>query len=371
VPNPYDARTNAEAAAGGAAIGDAAAHAGSAPSVRVGALSRLYAWSARLPGHGWYLVPASALGLLLWSDGLLWATGRLAVGSFDPTLTVSVVYAPYVLGVLAYLNHAAARALDAFWPATGWSDRDRASWVRAFTTVEAGIGLPCLILGIALAIGAFLSAPAAVVGTDIASRSIYAAAYAPSAILGYAMALIAIVHTWRQLRLVARIHQDARAIDPFDRRPVYAFSRFTAQIGLAFLVSGYYTLSVNASFQSGNLVGLVVLAAIIGLGAAAFVLPLWGIHGRLVREKEALFVGVDGRSRKLVEELYRRIDAGEFDGTKVVNEAIAAAGAVRERIGGLPTWPWPPQVLRGFVTALLLPIVVYLLTRLAGVLIGA
>ena len=76
-------------------------------------------------------------------------------------------------------------------------------------------------------------------GTDDLGRLTYAVALAPSAIFGYAMTVLAIAHTSRQLRLVARIHREARAIDPFDRGPVYAFSRFTVQIGLAFLVSAY------------------------------------------------------------------------------------------------------------------------------------
>ena len=309
--------------------------------------------------------------LLVWGQGILWATGRLPVGAFDPTLTVSVVYGPYALGALPYLNRVAERALKAFWPATGWPDRDRSSWAEAFTTIRAGLGLPSLILGIVVAIGSLLSAPAAVVGTDDLSRLTYAIAVAPSAIFGYAATVLAVAHTSRQLRLVARIHREARAIDPFDRGPVYAFSLFTVQIGLAFLVSGYYTLTVNSAFQSGNLIGLVVLGLVIALGVACFILPLWGIHGRLVGEKEALLAGVEDRAGKLVEELYRRIDAGEFDGTKVINEAIAAAGAVRERIVKLPTWPWPPQLFRGFLSALFLPVIVYLISRLIGGRIGA
>ncbi len=339
--------------------------------IRPGALSRFYAWCDGLPWHGWWLFPAMAGLLLVWAHAILWATGRLAVGTFDPTLTVSVVYGPYTLAALAYLNRVAGRALVAFWPATGWPERYRPSWAQAFTTVRAGLELPSLIVGLVVAIAAFQSAPAAIVGTDDLSRLTYAAAFAPIAIFGYSMVVLAIAHTSRQLSLVARIHRRARAIDPFDRGPVYAFSQFTAQIGFALLVSGYYTLTFNSSFQSGNVVGLVVLGLVIVLGAACFILPLWGIHGRLVGEKEALLAGVEDRVSKLALELYRRIDDGEYDGTKVINEAIAAAGAIRERIERLPTWPWPPQLLRGFLSALLLPVVVYVISRLIGGQIGA
>jgi hypothetical protein len=339
--------------------------------IEPGGVSRFYDWCYGLPWHGWWVFPAMAGLLFAWAQGILWVTGRLPVGTFDPTLTVSVVYGPYALGALAYLNRVAGRALRTFWPATGWPDADRASWEHAFTTVRAGLGVPSLFIGIGVAIGAFLSAPTAIVGADDLDRLVYFAAFAPTAIFGYGMSVLVIAHTSRQLRLVSTIHRHARAIDPFDRVPVYAFSRFTVQTGLAFLLSGYYTLTLNSSFQSGNLVGLVVLGLVMALSAACFALPLWGIHGRLVGEKETLHAGVEARLNKLAQELYRRIDAGEYDGTKVVNEAIAAAGAVRERIERLPTWPWPPQVFRGFLSALLLPVIVYLLSRLIGGRIGA
>lgn len=342
-----------------------------APSIRPGGIAAFYAWVDRLPVHGWWLYPAMAVALLAWASVILWVTGRLPLGTFDPTLTVSVAYGPYALGILAYVNRTADQALETFWPATGWPERDRPAWSHAFATVRAGLGLPSLVFGIVVAIAAFLAAPTAVVGAETQERLIYAVALAPSAVFGYAMTAVVIAHTFRQLRLVVTIHRRAEALDPFDRRPVYAFSRFTALIGLAFLASGYYTLTVNSAFQSGNLVGLGVLASIIALGTACFVLPLWGIHDRLVDEKETLLTGVEERVRSLADELYRRIDAGEFDGTKVINEAIAAAGAYEARIERLPTWPWPPQLFRGFLSALLLPVLVYLLTRLAGGLIGA
>ena len=43
--------------------------------------------------------------------------------------------------------------------------------------------------------------------------------------------------------------------------------------------------------------------------------------------------------------------------------ALAGMSDLRKRIVDLPTWPRRPQVLSGFLSALLLPVAVYLLTR--------
>jgi hypothetical protein len=337
---------------------------------RPGAVSRFLAWVDGLPWHGWWVFPA-LLGLLFaWSQGIAWASGQVPVGTIQPFLLSGVIYAPYTLAALAWINRSAERALVSFWPATGWPDDAREAWRYAFVNSPGGYTAISFGLGIAAAIGAFLAAPGDVVGAG-ADRVITFVAYLPAAALGYSLVTVALIHTSRQLRLVARIHREARHIDPFDRVPVYAFSYMTARTGLAYILSGYYAITVNGSFQAGNPIGNITVAATLGFGIACFVLPLWGIHGRLGREKEALLGEVERRLSRLGEEMYRRVDAAEFDGTKVVSEALAGVLALRERIVRLPTWPWAPQLFRGFLSALFLPVIVYVLSRLIGGRIGA
>jgi hypothetical protein len=226
-----------------------------------------------------------------------------------------------------------------------------------------------LLIGVPLAIGQFLSVPAASIG-EVSDRLVFLVAYLPALVLGYSMAPAAFVHTVRQLRLVARIHREATSIDPFDRGPVYAFSRLTVLTGLGYVLVGYYTLTVNGVFAAGSVVTIAALAFSVIVGVGTFVVPLWGIHERLVDEKAILVRGVEERVSRISTEMYRRIDAGEFDGTKVVSDALGAVASLRDRIQRLPTWPWPPQLLRGFVSALVLPLVIYVLTRLLSTQVG-
>lgn len=62
--------------------------------------------------------------------------------------------------------------------------------------------------------------------------------------------------------------------------------------------------------------------------------------------------------------------AGQFEATKAVGETLAAVSELRKRIVEVPTWPWRPQVLSGFISALLVPVAVYLLTRAVAAQIG-
>jgi len=333
-----------------------------------GALSRFLAWIDRLPWHGWWFYPALALALLAWSQGLLWATGQLPFGTFDKFLTAGVFYGPYVFAALALINQAAERALVSFWPATGWPIEDREAWRYAFVTSPRGLTGIAIAVGVAGALATFYSATD--LFADGTGRGITLAAYLPSAVLGYSLVVLAIAHTTRQLRLVARIHREATAIDPFDRVPLYAFSSMTARTGLAYVVTAYYAITVNGAVQA-SVVVVLVPAVVFVFGMLCFVLPLWGIHVRLGHEKELLLRDLDGRVSRLGLEMYRRVDAGEFDTTNAITDGLAGLQTLRERIVRLPTWPWPPQLFRGFISALLVPVVVYLASRIIGGQLGA
>ncbi|TAK01420.1 MAG: hypothetical protein EPO36_05155 [Chloroflexota bacterium] len=335
-----------------------------------GAVSRFVAWVDGLPWHGWWVYPGIVAVLFLWGHGVLWASGVLPFGAIDPLIAVGVAYGPFTLAALAYLNGVAARAIAAFWPATGWPEAERAAWTYRFVTTPGGYGWWCLVFGVVVAIGAYVGAPPSLPEARDANRALIPIAYLPTLLMGYSMLPAALVHAWRQLRLVARIHREARAIDPFDRGPVYAFSRLTAQAGLVFLVVAYYSLTVNGSFQAGNLVSLASIGLAIVLGVACFVVPLWGIHGRLGDEKERLQREVEARISRLGAEMYARIDAGQFEATKTITDTLAGTVTLRERISRLPTWPWPPQVVSGFISALLLPVIVFLVTRVLSSQIG-
>lgn len=336
---------------------------------RPGVLSRVLAWADSLPGHGWWVYPLLYGVLFLWSHGILWVSGQVPLGSIQPLIAVGLFYAPYTLAAIAYINHSSGRALAAFWPATGWPDDQRDEWRWRLAFSPARVDVPVLLLTLGVTIIAFFSASPEVIGAG-SERTALFVAYLPTAATGYAMAGLALVHTTHQLRLVSRIHREATAIDPFDRVSLYAFSSLTVRTGLAYALSGFYTLAFNGSFQAGNVLAIAVLAAVFAAAVACFVLPLWGLHDRLVDEKEILVREVETRLTRLTEELYRRIDAGQFEATKIVTDALAGTADVRKRIVDVPTWPWRPQLLSGFVSALLLPVAVYLLTRAVAAQLG-
>lgn len=349
----------------------AATEGGLRPAVagdRLGVVSRFLGWAYTLPWHGWWLFAVIGLGMLAWGQAILWATGEVPPGTIDPTLLALAVYGPYALAALAVGRTVAQRALTAFWPATGWPEGDRPTWTARFAGAPAAWEAVALLAGVIGGLAALAASPA-IASSAEGSRLVIAGAYAPTYVLGYGLGAVGVVITMRWLSLVSRIHREAATIDPFDPGPIFAFSRLTVTSGLSYIVAIYYSFTVNAAAQAGNIPSLAFLASMGLFGAALFVVPLWGIHGRLVDEKEALTRDVERRLSVVASELYARIDAGDFASTAALNESLTGLTALRERVVRLPTWPWPPQLFRGFVSALLLPIVIFVLTRVISVIL--
>ena len=333
---------------------------------RAGPVSRILGWLERPPAwRSWAIVAAMALAFVAWAHAVLWTTGVLAPGAIDVAALILVFYVPYVFLTGVIGRGILRMALAAFWPATGWRETEEPTWRYRFLNVPFSHEIGALVVGVPMGIAATIAAPAEVMGADTA-RFGADLAFGALFIAGYALVAVSVVSVLHWLRLVAEIHGEATAIDPFERAPIYAFSRFTVFVGLAIVAGTYYTLTVGAPLVAGNVPAQSLLPLTSILGLAAFVVPLWGIHGRLVRKKDELLRDVDRRIRAAAAELYSRMDSGSFEEGKPIHDSLAALGMVRDRVRELPTWPWPPQLLRGFISALLLPVIVYIVSRAAA-----
>ena len=69
-------------------------------------------------------------------------------------------------------------------------------------------------------------------------------------------------------------------------------------------------------------------------------------------------------------ELLRRMDEGRLEGMGDLSEAIASLETEQNVLKGIPTWPWQPETVRSLITALLLPlglwVAQYVLQRILG-----
>jgi hypothetical protein len=181
----------------------------------------------------------------------------------------------------------------------------------------------------------------------------------------FGMIAVFLYHTIRQLRMVSLIHASATDVNLFRLTPLYAFSGLTAQTGIGLLLMNYFgVLTDPATFENLALTTLTIAASLIAV--LCFILPLRGMHDRIVAEKNRLRTEASARLEATIQQVYARADSQDLEGVDRLNQLMVSLVTSREIVEKIPTWPWEPGTLMGFISALLLPFIVQLMVGLVG-----
>jgi hypothetical protein len=103
---------------------------------------------------------------------------------------------------------------------------------------------------------------------------------------------------------------------------------------------------------------------------ACFVLPLNSMHRRLAQEKSRLLAESNRRLELTLAALHQQVDQGEYNKVDGMQKALAALQAEHQIIDKISTWPWRVETLRTFLSTITIPIILYLISRFLGRLVG-
>jgi hypothetical protein len=308
-----------------------------------------------LPGPYW---ASYALGFLAWL-----ALVGLALGQAGDPLTLDVVYAQslpfYGFWLLHYLDRRAAASLDDFRPAFTGNDPELEELRRRLTTLPAVPALAVSLVGLLLAVAASLTW-----GWGSLFQILDKLAFCATMVFAFLYAY----HSIRQLRLVTWLYAERAQVNLHHLIPLRSFSTLTAHTAIGMLL----VLSGAALFTPEGLVGYWLVAALLfaGLAVLTFIWPLTGLNRRLAGAKAQELAENARRWEAVMAELYRLIDRGDLAAADRLNGPLAALERGRIAIERIPTWPWRPETLRGMVGALVLPVLIFLVQRLLGRLLG-
>jgi hypothetical protein len=325
----------------------------------------LIALIERLPGPAWLFYGLLLLALILVTNALQWWDGTLPLGTFHRVRITDPFYLVYALALIHYLNAVARRALEDFRPAMAI---DESAYVRLryeLTTIPARAGLVTLGIGAILGILIVWATPAdfGVFAWSSVVTLIFEGVVIAS--FGAAAVVTLLYHTTHQLHLVSQIHRRATHIDLFQPAPAYAFSVLTARTGIGLYFFSLFIIAADPAMAS-HPVAIGVTAALMLVGTAAFVLPLNGMHRRLVEEKERLIAEANRRVVTLIAKLHHQVDTDSLERSSELNSAMSALITERDLLDKISTWPWKPTTLRGFASSVMLPIVIWFITRYLG-----
>jgi len=326
-----------------------------------GVVDRFIAWVDSFPGTAWSFFLVMLVVLISVTNGVTWLDGSAEFGTFHLYRTSVPFYPVLSLALIHYLNHVARRVLTAFRPALGESEAEYARFEYELTTLPRrgtwkALGLS-LLLTAAFTLFALNSAdvfsPLPVL--FVVDVAIY--------VVVFGLTTVFVYHTLHQLRMVSRIHASARNVNLFQSTPLYAFSRLTAQSGIGLLLLNYFSILTDpATFVNPALMALVFFTSIVAV--VCFVLPLKGMHDRIVMEKKRLRAEVNTRLEATLQEVFRRADTQNLAKVDQLNLLLSSLIMTREELAKISTWPWETGTLAGFISIFLLPFIVRLLAML-------
>jgi len=322
-------------------------------------IDRLLATVERLPVPYWLVYLALSVVEVAVLHIVGWIDGWVPPFQFERFALLFPLWTWGPLAAVTYLDAVALAALREFRPLLKVDDEGVRRLEYEFTTMPFR---PVIISGLlwsaTYAIICYVLIPA---WADLYSVGPLALTIGIAAgLFAFSTGSTIYYHTIRQLRLVSQTVARVSTFDLFRLDPVYAFSRLTAQTGLAWIFLLSITLLLFPSRL--NPIPMIVLSVFqIALALSAFVLPLWSVHKRLVTEKRALTAGISSRVEAAIRRLHRHLDEDDLARIVDVKDAFAALAAERDVVDKIPTWPWRGGTLGGILSALALPIVLFLI----------
>jgi hypothetical protein len=322
----------------------------------------------RVPFSYWltYLLLFILENLMVYA--LAWIFGWLPAFTVLPILFSFPLWLWGPLALMTHLNRVALEALTSFSPLL---DADEESLERLkveFTVMPARnvilSGVLWSIIYLILIFPGFRGSFA-----DYGIGTAFSRVIIIEGLISFAFGSAIFYHSFRQLRLVNRTVRMVRQFDLFRLNPVYSFSRVTSQIGVAWMVLLSLTLLLFP-IKLASVPLLAVLATQVVLAVAAFVLPLLFVNRRLVLEKRRLLAEHNLRVAANLERLHRCLDEKKMDEMAQLNNAMQGLNVERNILTSIPTWPWRTNTLTTFLSALGLPMIVFLIQLLIKKLLG-
>jgi len=325
---------------------------------------RFFAWLERLPWPLWVSYPALfALNVGL-AHSPVWVDRVIPAGHLEPTLMLPALWFVLQGGLVHYLDHAAAQAAERFKVGIEeHAERSEGLSTRLQTMPARPVAALSALVIVSVTLVTVTNPQALYPEVEsVLGRVLGALSFA----VGFLFAPILFYHTVRQLRIVSELYSLVGSVNLFDLEPLYSLSGLTARTGMGWILVLSLNLVQNAlarPFGLGFGFLLVSLGLVFFSALAAFLLPLLGIHGRLAEEKSRLVRENARRLRTALNELHQRADGRMFEEFAGFKQAIEALILFNDEIKKVPTWPWQPAIVRAFASALILPLVIFVVQQ--------
>jgi hypothetical protein len=331
-------------------------------------INRLASWVGRLPGTSGVYYFGLGVILLTIQAAPAWHEGAVPVRIFLPIHIFLAAAISFIIAVIPFFDRQARSALQTIKPALN-IDKDKYKELEyQLTNIPA---LKSILASFLILIFVYFS------------EFIGGGAYYLETLDGYPFSMhlsrgiylicwwffgVFIYHTIHQLSLINQIYTQYTLIDLFRMHPLYGFSNLAALTAgsLIMLPYGFLFINPNPTITLANPVVLSIYLSISIIAIITFLLPQLGIHRLQNTEQEHLLDEINQRYKATMREFHKRVDSGEFDEANNLNNTLSALRDQRETIHKISTWPWQPETIRWLFTAMVLPLLMWIVQYFLG-----
>jgi hypothetical protein len=186
----------------------------------------------------------------------------------------------------------------------------------------------------------------------------------PYMTIGFSLVFLLVYQTIRRLLLMIDVYALVEKINIFNLQSLYTLSGLNVRTGFVLIIYLNLNLVARLLLETGpqSTVIAITLVEVI-LIVLVFILPVLGIHQRIQKNKDEL-LNENGAKLELVNH-----DLNVLLGRKKLSEigdyerGISILLTIRKEIRAISTWPWNPATFRGFLSAVLLPILLFVMQQ--------
>ena len=323
-------------------------------------------WISRLPGNRSFYYILLGLIILMVQTVFYWYEDPSQVINFLPAHLFLSGAISFILAIIPAFDRKILSALKKYLPISTLTEEEQQDLEYQLTNLPAikTILASVLLLGVFLLLEQVGQGPYRIEALEgfLISTVVLRVVY----IICWWCFGALLFHTIRQLSLINQIYTKHTRINLFRMKPLYGFSDLTALTAGSLIILPYGFLLINQEVSLSDPIVLGLYIAFTGIALFTFLLPQLGIHRLQQDEKDRLLDEAYQRYDSLVADLHGVMDEKDYSDLSTINTAIGMVEKEISTIKGISTWPWQPETVRWLFTALILPLLMWLLQFLLG-----
>jgi hypothetical protein len=176
----------------------------------------------------------------------------------------------------------------------------------------------------------------------------------------------------RVLMQAVKLHKLYQGVEVniFNTTPLYALSRYASQSTVTLLVLNYTLIFISLPQFFFTFVGIGTSILLFVPSLILFFAPLRSVNQRMRQEKDRLLAELGEDLDEVYASTHQAVRRKDYARLDKMGTGASILKDGWEIVRKISTWPWEPESVRNLLIPLLFPVIIFLIQRYLGGLLG-